>query len=145
MTSKKGENESSAFIGDEMNDIARHIFIIIGLLEIVGGVMGNLLLLAALLGRRILRMRNAHYILTANLALADIASQGYWMSFLVLDLLLGYHPVVNQVHCVVNGFILASCSAVGLGALVEISVSKSLKRPHYFYLLYLAPTSRKKI
>nr|KAG5701977.1 hypothetical protein BaRGS_034559 [Batillaria attramentaria] len=65
-----------------------------------------------LLMNRSLIMRSFHYLFIANLAMADLLCLGYWMTFLVLDLILGRHPVANEVHCAFNGFSVFFCSAI---------------------------------
>lgn len=105
-------NSSRPFVGNDINDGARYLFIVVGMTEVVCGISGNSILLAAMLRKRTLKLRNVHNLFIANLALADLLSVGYWLPFMVLDLLLGFYPVVNSAHCVVNGFIVCTCLAV---------------------------------
>ena len=73
---------------------------------ILAGVVGNCLLITVIF-KRFLRKQCAHNLFIANLALADLFTLGYWFTFFVTDLILGYHPIVDNAHCVVNGVIIA--------------------------------------
>lgn len=111
MSSQTGK-DSPVFVGYPLNDSALYVFTIVGSLEVFSGVFGNCLLLMALLKRASLRLSNVHNLLVANLALADLLILGYWMTFFVLDLLLGYHPVAGDVHCAFNGCLIVTLTAV---------------------------------
>lgn len=106
-------NITFAFVGRDINNVARVVFIVLSVAEVVVGVFGNCILLAGMLRRRSLYLRNVHNLLVANLALADLMTLTSWKTFFVLDLILGYHPVVNNAHCQANGFLVMTCSAVG--------------------------------
>nr|KAG5701020.1 hypothetical protein BaRGS_022731 [Batillaria attramentaria] len=95
-----------------MHESARVVFIVVSSLEVVSGVIGNWLLLTVLLTRRSLAVRSFHNLFIANLALADLLSLGYWMTYFVLDLILKCHPVVNDAHCKLNAFIICTCTAL---------------------------------
>lgn len=110
--SNHSRNSSHLFVGNDINDGALYVFILVGMTEVVCGTAGNLILLAAMLTKRSMGLRNVHKLFIANLALADLLSVGYWLPFLVLDLLLGFYPAVNSAHCEVNGFIICTCVSV---------------------------------
>nr|KAG5713727.1 hypothetical protein BaRGS_024354 [Batillaria attramentaria] len=76
----------------------------LGWLACVNGIFGNVLIITTLLSQRALR--SLHSIFIANLALADLLVVGYVIVFWLLDLSLGYNPVVNDAHCNVNSFVL---------------------------------------
>lgn len=97
---------------DALSPASRVIFIIVGSSEVVCGVSGNLLLLLFLATRYSLHTHTVHNLFIVNLALTDVFSLGYWLVFFVLDLYLGYNPVVNDGHCVANGVIVATSTAV---------------------------------
>nr|KAG5699124.1 hypothetical protein BaRGS_014423 [Batillaria attramentaria] len=79
-----------------------------------------------LFGAHSLLVRSFHNLFVANLALADLVILAYWMTFFVLDLLLGYHPVADQVHCRINGFLIATCYVVHTLSLLSISLNRYL-------------------
>lgn len=112
MHNETGNGSSLYFVGNKLNKYAACVFIFFGSLEVLSGVAGNSLLLAALLKQASLRLRNVHNLFLANLALADLFILGYWMPFFVFDLLLGYHPVANGSHCVVNGYLMVVLNMV---------------------------------
>ena len=102
---------SEAFTGYVIPIAARAMFVSVGSVMIVTGVIGNALLMAIIFSQ-FQRKRCVHNLFIANLALSDILTLGYWCTFFVLDLILGYHPVVNNAHCVVNGVIICTLSLV---------------------------------
>lgn len=109
---------------------ARVIFIIVGLLEIIVGSVGNSLLLSVVLQRRSLRIRSVHKFFIANLALSDLITTGYWMVFFIFDLILGFQPVVNMTHCIVNGYIICICFVVTAMSLTSITLNRYLHVCH---------------
>ena len=115
----KGIVASLDFTGQGIHQAASAIFATLGSVMILSGVTGNCLLISVIF-RLILRKQCVHNIFIANLALADILTLGYWFTFFVLDLILGYHPIVDDAHCVVNGIIIA--------ILVEVSSTYDSER-----------------
>ncbi|XP_076450334.1 uncharacterized protein LOC143286592 [Babylonia areolata] len=121
--------ELSPFRGEPINDVARVFFITLGSLMIICGVTGNAFLISVII-QRFRRRRYVHNLFIGNLALADILTLGYWLTFFVLDLILGYNPVVNQTHCEVNGMMVGVLSVVSTLSLVSISVNRYLHVCH---------------
>ncbi|KAL8620213.1 hypothetical protein ACOMHN_028863 [Nucella lapillus] len=119
----------SPFKGNTINSTARVVFAAVGSVMIVCGVMGNACLIAVIF-RRFQRKRNVHTLFIANLALADMLTLGYWLTFFVLDLILGYYPVVDQMHCVVNGVMIGILSVVCVLSLVSISLNRYMHVCH---------------
>ena len=103
---------SSPFVGQSINKAARVVFATYGSIVILCGVAGNLLLFSALF-RRFRQKVHVVDLFIGNFALADTILVGYWLPFMVLDFILGVHPVVNQAHCVVNGIFVFALSMVG--------------------------------
>ena len=102
---------TTVFTGQHLHGAVRVVFATTGSAMILCGVIGNWVLIAVIL-KFLLRKRCVHTLFIANLALADTLTLGYWFTFLVLDLILGYHPLVNNAHCVVNGVIICTLSLV---------------------------------
>lgn len=100
------------FIGSELHSSARIAFITVASVEVVVGVFGNLLLINSMLSSQSFNISHVHNLFIANLALSDLIPLAYWMPFFILDLILGYHPVVNNTHCMVNGYIVGTCLGV---------------------------------
>lgn len=101
-------------VGAPLLPAFRMVFIFIASVEVLAGTVGNGLLLLFLGTRRSLCSRGAlvHNLFIASLAVTDLLALGYWMVFFVLDLTLGYNPVVNEEHCVVNGFLVIVSATV---------------------------------
>lgn len=101
-------------VGSPLLPAFRMVFIFIASIEVLAGTVGNGLLLLFLGTRRSLSSRAAlvHNLFIASLAVTDLLALGYWMVFFVLDLSLGYNPVVNEEHCVVNGFLVTVSATV---------------------------------
>nr|KAG5701021.1 hypothetical protein BaRGS_022732 [Batillaria attramentaria] len=78
--------------------------------EVLSGVVGNLLLLAVIISVRTVGLRSYHNFLLSNLAVANLLTTAYWVPFIALDLILGYHPVVNNAHCIANAYIIHVCT-----------------------------------
>ncbi|KAL8620212.1 hypothetical protein ACOMHN_028862 [Nucella lapillus] len=120
---------SSPFVGESIPIAARAVLCTLGTLMILCGVTGSGLL-ATVIFRRFRRKRHVHDLLLASLTLADLLNLGYWLTFLVLDLILGYHPVVNQSHCVANAMIACTLNIVCISSLVSISLNRYLHVCH---------------
>ncbi|PVD37981.1 hypothetical protein C0Q70_00583 [Pomacea canaliculata] len=71
-------------------------------------------------------LHSLHNIYIANLAVADLMVTGYVVPFWVTDLCLGHHPVINDTHCQVNGFLVMICFVVSIYTLVLISFNRYL-------------------
>lgn len=119
---------STTFIGLEMHPAARVVFTYVCSLVLTCGVLGNGFLLLVLGSQRTLWQ--VHNIFIANLALADLVVVSSSMPYLFGDLVLGYHPVVNDVHCQVNGFFLCLSYSVSVISLVCISFNRYMKVCH---------------
>ena len=99
------------FTGQDIHKAASAIFATIGSVMILSGFFGNWLLIAVVF-KQYQRKPCAHSLFIVNLALADMLTLAYWFTFFVLDLILGYHPIVDSAHCVVNGVIIATLCVV---------------------------------
>ena len=101
------------FVGENINDTARALFVFTGTVMVMTSVAGSFLLLAAIV-KRFLKRRCVHDLFLANMAVADILAMGYWVPFFVLDMILVYHPTVNYDHCLVNGVIVSTVWIVSI-------------------------------
>ena len=99
------------FTGQDIHKAASAIFATIGSVMILSGFFGNWLLIAVVF-KQYQSKRCVHNLFIVNLALADMLTLVYWFTFFVLDLILGYHPIVDNAHCVVNGVIIATLCVV---------------------------------
>ncbi|XP_076450333.1 uncharacterized protein LOC143286591 [Babylonia areolata] len=131
---------SSQFVGETIHTAARAIFSTLGSVMIAGGVTGNALLISVIFGR-FRQKRHVHDLFIVNLALVDTLILGYWLTFLVLDLILGYHPVVNHAHCVVNGVVIYMLCEVCVLSLLAISMNRYLHvcHSHLYSRLFTLP------
>ena len=85
------------FKGKPFNQYLRITLIVVGTGLLVCGILGNALLLLVMFKRRkVKRFRN---VFIANLSLADLLVTSVVLPFFLLDLLLGRHPVVSDLHC----------------------------------------------
>lgn len=109
-------HERESFVGAKINAAASVIFIILALIASLSVLFGNSLLLAILLRRAALKKIKSLNLLIAELAVADFLAVGYWLPFFVFDLLLEYHPVLNQQHCLANGYLVITASVVSSSA-----------------------------
>lgn len=94
-------NATSEFQGHELSSISRTFFLTVGTIMVLSGLFGNLLVLSTLIFSP--NIASVHNVLLINMSLADLVITGYWLPFFVLDLFLGYMPVVGMEHCVFNG------------------------------------------
>nr|KAG5703263.1 hypothetical protein BaRGS_034174 [Batillaria attramentaria] len=122
-------------VGEPVNKGATVFYLLFGLFILLSGVLGNGFLLLVLATQR--KLWEVHNIFIANLALADLVVVCSGLPFLLLDLLLGYQPVVNEFHCEVNGFILCLAYSVSILSLVSISFNRYMKVCHYNLFLKL--------
>ena len=99
------------FTGQGIHTVASTIFATIGSVMILSGFFGNWLLIAVVF-KQYQSKRCVHNLFIVNLALADMLTLVYWFTFFVLDLILGYHPIVDNAHCVVNGVIICTLCVV---------------------------------
>nr|KAG5703262.1 hypothetical protein BaRGS_034173 [Batillaria attramentaria] len=99
-----------------------------GILIFLSGVLGNGFLLLVLATQR--KLWEVHNIFIANLALADLVVICTGLPFVLLDLLLGYQPVVNHLHCEVNGFILSLAYSASILSLISVSFNRYMKVCH---------------
>jgi hypothetical protein len=74
----------------------------------------------------------------ANLALADMMVISYIVPCWLLDLALGYLPLVNQLHCRLNSFIMFLSLYSSIYTLVLIGFNRYLSvcRPHLYARLF---------
>ncbi|KAK7087607.1 probable muscarinic acetylcholine receptor gar-1 [Littorina saxatilis] len=117
------------FVGQDIQQGTRIVFIAVGIAMVLCGVIGNGLFLTVL-SKQFRRRRSIHILFVANLCLADLVTLGYWFSFFVLDLILKRHPVVNMSHCVFNGAFIATMYLVSVTFLVSISLNRYLHVCH---------------
>ena len=122
--------EKCEFVGEVVAFPACVIFASVGSLMIVGGVVGNSMLLVVpttkLFGHKTMGTHTLGLFIS-NLAVADISSLLNWPVLLVLDMILGYHPVFNKTHCVATAVIGVCCHIV----------SCKENRPVCFFFLFL--------
>nr|KAG5699122.1 hypothetical protein BaRGS_014421 [Batillaria attramentaria] len=83
-----------------------------------------------LLQRRFLRVQSVHKVFIASLALCDLLTLGYWMTYFVLDLYIGRHPVVNMAHCQANAVIVAITFVGSALSLTSITLNRYLHVCH---------------
>ncbi|KAK7087608.1 hypothetical protein V1264_021636 [Littorina saxatilis] len=128
------------FVSGDIHDVARAAFIIMGVIMVFGGVIGNCLFLLVIF-KQSRRKQSVHILFVANLSLADLVSMGYWFTFFVLDLILNRHPVVNYAHCVANGIIVSTMYLACVSFLVSISLNRYLHvcRSHLYKRVFTKP------
>ncbi|XP_076450332.1 uncharacterized protein LOC143286590 [Babylonia areolata] len=131
---------SSQFVGETIHTAARAIFSTLGSVMIAGGVTGNALLISVIFGR-FRQKRHVHDLFIVNLSFTDALTLGYSLTFLVLDLILGYDPVVNHAHCVVNGIVLRMLIVVSVLSLLAITMNRYLHvcHSHLYSRLFTLP------
>lgn len=122
MSTKNATDETN-----DLSEVARYFFIVVGAGEVMSGVIGNLILLAMLLNRRSLHLRNVHNLLLANLALADLVAMGYWFPFVVLDLILGKNFLSENI-CRINAFVMTTCVLVRLIRMFNVNEIFNVRR-----------------
>lgn len=120
---------SHEFVGEDLNKVTRVTVLALGWLAWTSGVFGNSFIALTLLSQRALR--SAHTIYIANLALSDLVLVGYIMTFWLLDLTRGQHPVLNAQHCIVNASVTCSAFSSSVLTLVTISVNRYLTVCHH--------------
>lgn len=116
-TKAEDSTENSEFVGEAVAFPARVIFASVGSLMIVGGVVGHSMMLVVVytlsVGRKVTGA-STQSLFIISLAVADISSLLNWPVLLVLDMILGYHPVVNQARCTFTAVVGISCHIVSL-------------------------------
>ncbi|KAH9503647.1 hypothetical protein Btru_067057 [Bulinus truncatus] len=110
------------FVGEPLSGAARNSFIVLGVFLMISGAFGNLLVLVTLV--KCPSLHSTHYVYVANLASADFIIEAYSSPFVMYDLFLGYQPVVNNMHCVFNGFLVVTCYVTSLFTLASISFNR---------------------
>ena len=116
------------FTGQPISASVRVLVSTLGWLACVSGVFGNILIITTLLSQPALR--SLHNLYIGNLALADLLIVGYCVPFWLLDLALGYTPVLNQRHCNANSFLLFLCLNASIYTLVLIGFNRYLSVCH---------------
>ncbi|CAL1543783.1 unnamed protein product, partial [Lymnaea stagnalis] len=71
-----------------------------------------------------------HFYLLVNLSVADLVISGYIVPSVVFGLIYGYYPVINELHCELNGFICTMAFNVSLNSVLTISVDRYLNFCH---------------
>nr|KAG5713724.1 hypothetical protein BaRGS_024351 [Batillaria attramentaria] len=112
------------FVGYPLSLGVRATVVTLGWLACANGIFGNVLIISTLLSQQALR--SVHNIYIANLALADLLVMGYVVPFWLLDLSLGYQPVVNMAHCEFNASVLSMCIIASIYTLVLIGFNRYL-------------------
>lgn len=115
---------TNPFVGKPLTWRVQLSVLSLGLLVFISGVIGNVLIMMTLVSQK--SLHSVHNIFIANLALADLVMSAYIMPFWLLDLVLGHHPVVNNVHCIVNAFFTHGAFNTALLTIVAISVHRYL-------------------
>ncbi|XP_012941243.1 muscarinic acetylcholine receptor gar-3 [Aplysia californica] len=116
------------FVGESVPEPVRIGFIVLAVLLLVSGTLGNILVLLTLI--KCSSLHSLHYVFVANLAIADLIIEAYSSPFVLYDLLLGYHPVVNNDHCIFNGFLVVTCYVSSLFTLAGISFNRYIRVCH---------------
>ncbi|KAK3780717.1 hypothetical protein RRG08_050683 [Elysia crispata] len=115
-------NHSHLYVGDHIPEPARSFFIVLGVFLMISGTLGNILVLVTL--AKCPSLHSLHYVYVANLAVADLIIEAYSSPFVMYDLMLGFHPVLNRAHCVFNGFLVVTCYVSSLFTLASISFNR---------------------
>lgn len=117
-------NDSNMFVGHPVSEGVRVTVMTLGWLSCVTGFFGNVLIIVTILHQTALR--SIHNIYIANLAVADILFIAFAELVWLLDLGIGYAPVVNRLHCEVTAFIMSICFTVSVYTLVLIAINRYL-------------------
>ncbi|XP_067664509.1 melatonin receptor type 1B-like [Haliotis asinina] len=121
-------SSTDPYVGYEISQEARVVFIVIGILYVVTGTFGNLLIIVTMTTNRVFRTLHGIYIV--NLAVADLIILGYVVSYLLVDLLTGRYSVAGPGHCIFNGFLIVCAYVASLLTLTVISVNRYLNVCH---------------
>nr|KAG5694249.1 hypothetical protein BaRGS_021564 [Batillaria attramentaria] len=116
------------YVGEPFHPVTKVIFVLVGFVVLLSGVLGNGLLLVVL--GRYRPLWQAHNVFIASLALADLLIICTGIAPTIFDLILGYHPVANEVHCRVNACILTASCYVSVMSLVGISLNRYMRVCH---------------
>ncbi|GFS15711.1 melatonin receptor type 1B [Elysia marginata] len=87
-------NASDEYVGDNIPQPAKAFFIVLGVFLMISGTLGNILVFVTLF--KCPSLHSLHYVYVANLAVADFVIEAYSSPFVMYDLILGHHPVINQ-------------------------------------------------
>jgi hypothetical protein len=136
-TTSEGNRDPDALTGLVLDETCREALLVLGWLAWVSGIFGNVLILVTLVSQPSLRC-HIYNIYIGNLAVADLLSVGYSLTFLLLDLCLGYHPVVNMQHCRLNGFLTSWFLVTSISTMVLIGFNRYLAvcRPALYARLF---------
>lgn len=116
------------------------VVLALGCLSCVSGILGNILILSTLMSYKVLRSQHNMYV--GNLAVADLLVIGYFVPHWLLDVLLGYQPVVNAVHCQANAFIMTTSFMVSVYTLVMIGLDRYISVCHNALYVTVVTKSR---
>lgn len=117
-------NNTHQFTGIPVSEGVQVTVVLLGCLVALNDVFGNTFIIITVVFQK--SLHSLHNIYIANLAVADLMVTGYVVPFWVTDLCLGHHPVINDTHCQVNGFLVMICFVVSIYTLVLISFNRYL-------------------
>ncbi|XP_059146735.1 melatonin receptor type 1A-like [Physella acuta] len=136
------QTEQTMFEGELMPQPERDVFLVIGWLLVINGVFGNVVIIVTLFTCK--SLRSVHHLFIGNLAVADLIIEGYFATFFLVDISIGYHPVVDMTNCIINGYIVVVCYMCSLWTLVSISFNRYLHICHNSIFKALFSDSRTK-
>ncbi|KAH9508329.1 hypothetical protein Btru_050844 [Bulinus truncatus] len=116
------------YVGETIPQHARIIFIVVGILYIMAGLVGNVVIVLTVVTNK--TMHNPHYYFIINLALADLTIIAYIVPWTVLGLILDYYPVHSHSLCVFNGMVIVIGYLASLMTLMVISINRYLNICH---------------
>jgi allatostatin receptor len=103
----------------------RVLVLVLGWLAWVSGIFGNVLILVTLVSQPSLRC-HIYNIFIGNLAVADLLVVSYSMLSWLLNMSLGYYPMVDLLHCRINGCFNSMCVLASIFTMVLISFNRYL-------------------
>jgi hypothetical protein len=112
----------------QLSSGVRWLVVVAGSVLCVAGVLGNVLILLALITQR--SLRSLHHLYVGSLAVADLIIMAYIVPLWLADLASGHPVLVNQLHCQLNAFMTFTCAFASLYTLVLISANRYLRACH---------------
>lgn len=120
-----------SYVGEEMPAWALALFGSLHAITSVNGVFGSVLILTALTRDKHFSNASSTYtVFMGNLVVTDLYFQLYFFPMLALGFSLGRYPIVNDAHCIVNGYLAMSCYSVFLLTLTAISFDRYMRVCH---------------
>ena len=75
-TTNRSKAEVIRYVGEPLPELARVMFIVVGVVCIVIDVLGNVVVMVTVAANK--RMHNPHYVFIVNLAISDLIITGRW-------------------------------------------------------------------